>query len=176
MVKAVRRGASMRAVARRFHVSLRTVRRWVHRTAGQRPDRVNWSDRSHRPHRLQRTPTAGEDVVLALREELRNENDLGSSAPRRSTAPSSSGGTQTSFRSPGAGARAAGPCRRSGPGPIVDPGATSAVAIRRHRPRRASPGGELVKTATTHAEGQGVQEGSVVPYRAKTTGSPTGES
>ena len=77
MVTAVRRGASMRDVARRFQVSVRTVHRWVHRAADQRLDRVDWSDRSHRPHHLQRTAPALEEQVIALRSELWEESDLG---------------------------------------------------------------------------------------------------
>jgi transposase-like protein len=77
MVTAVRRGASLRDVARRFDVSVGTVHRWVQRAAGQRLDRVDWTDRSHRPCRIQRTPLAIEELVLAVRQELRNESDLG---------------------------------------------------------------------------------------------------
>lgn len=77
MVTAVRRGASLREVARRFDVSVGMVHRWVRRAAGQRLDRVNWADRSHRPNRVQRTPPAVEDLVLTVREELRRDSDLG---------------------------------------------------------------------------------------------------
>ena len=77
MVAAVRRGASLRAVARRFHVSLQTVQRWVQRASGQRLDRVDWSDRSHLAHTIHRTEAAVEDVVLTLRRELRDTSDLG---------------------------------------------------------------------------------------------------
>ncbi|MDB5313764.1 MAG: hypothetical protein JWO38_7966, partial [Gemmataceae bacterium] len=44
MVAAVRRGASLRAVAERFRVSLWTVQTWVARAGDQRLDRVDWSD------------------------------------------------------------------------------------------------------------------------------------
>ena len=77
MVAAVRRGASMRAVAQRFHVNLRTVQRWVQRANGRRLDRVEWSDRSHRAHTIHRTDATVEDVVLSLRRELREISDLG---------------------------------------------------------------------------------------------------
>jgi transposase-like protein len=77
MVKAVREGAAMRAVARRFGVSLLTVQRWVQRSAGQRLDRSEWDDRSHRPHRLQRTPAAVEERVVSVRQELKVHSDLG---------------------------------------------------------------------------------------------------
>ena len=77
MVAAVRRGASLRAVARRFHVSLQTVQRWVQRANGQRLDRVDWRDQSHIAHTIHRTEAAVEDVVLTLRRELRATSDLG---------------------------------------------------------------------------------------------------
>jgi len=77
MVAAVRRGISMRAVARRFHVSLAVVQWWVRRARGQRLDRVDWGDRSRRPHRTRRTPRRVEDRVLALRRQLRDESVLG---------------------------------------------------------------------------------------------------
>ena len=77
MVAAVRRGASLRTVARRFHVSLHTVQRWVQRANGYRLDRVNWRDQSHIAHTIHRTEAAVEDVVLTLRQELRETSDLG---------------------------------------------------------------------------------------------------
>lgn len=77
MVAAVRRGTSLRAVARRFHVSLLTVQRWVKRSNGQRLDRVDWSDRSSKAHTIHRTDATVEDVVLSLRRELREISDLG---------------------------------------------------------------------------------------------------
>jgi hypothetical protein len=76
-VSAARRGASLRQVARRFGVSVRTVHQWVHRAAGRRLDRVDWRDRSHRPHRLHRTAPTVEDRILRLRDALRHESDLG---------------------------------------------------------------------------------------------------
>src|SRR3712207_3176505 len=78
MVAAVRRGASQRTVARQFHVSLDTVQRWVHRAAGQRLDRVDWSDRPAGPRvPARRTPRDLEDLVLTVRRELREQSDLG---------------------------------------------------------------------------------------------------
>lgn len=77
MVAAVRAGASRRAVARRFRVSLLTVQRWVER-AGDRPlDEVAWADRSDRPHRTRRTAPALEELVLSVRAELKASSDLG---------------------------------------------------------------------------------------------------
>jgi putative transposase len=76
MVAAVRRGQSLRAVARRFGVGLATVAYWVQRAQGQRLDRVDWSDRSRAPRTTRRTTTAMEDRVLTARRELA-QSDLG---------------------------------------------------------------------------------------------------
>jgi hypothetical protein len=76
MVAAVRRGASLRAVARRFRVGLATVAHWVARAQGQRLDRVDWSDHARVPRRTRRTATAVEDAVLRVRKELA-QGDLG---------------------------------------------------------------------------------------------------
>lgn len=78
MVAAVRRGASLRATARRFGVSLRTVQVWVARAQGQRLDRVDWSNRPagcRTP--ANRTPVLLERQILALRDELRDDSILG---------------------------------------------------------------------------------------------------
>jgi len=77
MVAEVRAGASMRAVARAHEVSLSTVQWWCRR-AGERPvDRVDWSDRSPIPGKVQRTDSVVEDLVLVLRRELKETSDLG---------------------------------------------------------------------------------------------------
>jgi putative transposase len=76
MVAAVRRGESLRAVARQFGVALATVAHWVARAKGQRLDRVDWSDRSRAPRQTRRTATAVEDRVLQARRELA-QGDLG---------------------------------------------------------------------------------------------------
>jgi transposase len=76
MVAAVRRGQPLRAVARQFGVGIATVAHWVQRAKGQRLDRVDWSDRSHAPHKPRRTDTALEDLVLKTRGELAH-GDLG---------------------------------------------------------------------------------------------------
>jgi hypothetical protein len=77
MVALVRRGLSMRAVARRFHVSLPTVQRWVKRGQGRRLDRVDWRAQSSRPHRTRRTAESLEELVLHVRQELKERSDLG---------------------------------------------------------------------------------------------------
>lgn len=76
MVAAVRRGRSIRAVARQFSVGVATVLYWVQRAEGQRLDRVDWSDRSKAPHTPARTASAVEDLVLQVRRELA-QGDLG---------------------------------------------------------------------------------------------------
>jgi hypothetical protein len=76
MVAAVRRGESLRAVARRFRVGLATVAHWVAWAQGQRLDRVDWCDRSRAPRRTRRATTALEDSVLRVRKELA-QSDLG---------------------------------------------------------------------------------------------------
>jgi hypothetical protein len=77
MVAAVRRGASMRSVAERFRVSLRTVQRWVERAAARRLERVDWSDQPDGPREVpSRIPSDVEDLVLSIRRELQH-SDLG---------------------------------------------------------------------------------------------------
>jgi hypothetical protein len=78
MVAAVRRGRSLRSVAKEFRVSLRTVQRWVHRAQDERLDRVDWSDRpaGNRSGR-NRYASSLEDLVLQLRKRLKKSSDLG---------------------------------------------------------------------------------------------------
>jgi hypothetical protein len=76
MVAAVRRGASLRAVARRFRVGVATVAHWVARAKGQRLDRADWSDHARAPRQTRRTATSLEDLVLEARRELA-QGDLG---------------------------------------------------------------------------------------------------
>ncbi len=78
MVEAVRRGASISAVARRFSVSRTNVRRWVRRAQGQRLSRVDFRDRpSGRRRAINRTAQALEDRILELRRALRQHSALG---------------------------------------------------------------------------------------------------
>ena len=76
MVAAVRAGQSLRAVATQFGVGITTVGHWVQRAKGQRLDRVDWSDRSHAPHKTRRTDPSLEDLVLKVRSDLA-QSDLG---------------------------------------------------------------------------------------------------
>ena len=62
MVSAVRHGTPMRSVARRFHVSLNTVQRWVRRAQGQRLSRVEWTDR---PAGCRRSPLVRAELSFA---------------------------------------------------------------------------------------------------------------
>lgn len=78
MVAAVRRGESQRSVARRHGVALLTVQRWVHRGGKRRLDRVDFSDRRCGPREARnRTPRELEDLILELRQQLREHSDLG---------------------------------------------------------------------------------------------------
>jgi transposase-like protein len=76
MVAAVRKGQSLRGVARQFGVAVATVACWVQRARGRRLDRVAWSDRPSAPHQTRRTETPLEDRVLKARRELAH-SDLG---------------------------------------------------------------------------------------------------
>jgi hypothetical protein len=67
----------LRRAARRFGVALRTVQRWVQRTAGQRLDRVDWTNRSSQPRRTRRLAADVEDRVLEVRRDLQLHSDLG---------------------------------------------------------------------------------------------------
>lgn len=78
MVSAVRQGESMRSVARRLGVTLRTVQRWVQRAAGAALAEVDWTSRARVPRRLANKTEAGlERQICALRQELDQESALG---------------------------------------------------------------------------------------------------
>jgi len=78
MVLAIRRGSSLRRVARRFHVSHTTVRRWAVRLQGQRLDRADWQDRpAGPPVAANRTPVRVERTILAIRRRLQQDSPLG---------------------------------------------------------------------------------------------------
>jgi len=78
MVYAVRHGASLRSIAHRFRVHLRTIQRWVKRAQGQRLSRVDWADLLPGCRRSPyRTPASFEDRVLALRTSLKTDSALG---------------------------------------------------------------------------------------------------
>ena len=74
---AVRGGESFRSVANRFGVGLATVHYWFGRARDQRLERMDWSDRPPVPHHTRRTAPATEDLILALRRELKESSALG---------------------------------------------------------------------------------------------------
>ena len=77
MVAMVRRGYSIREVARKFRVSRPTVERWVERAQGERLDRTSFSDRSSVPRTVaNRTDRQTEDLVLQIRKELKEQSAL----------------------------------------------------------------------------------------------------
>ena len=68
----------MRAVARRFRVSLWHVQRWVKRVDGQRLDRADFTDRPDGCQRSpRRTSASCERRILKLRRELKDKSALG---------------------------------------------------------------------------------------------------
>ncbi len=78
MVHAVRAGATVRAVATTFAVSIGQVAFWVARAAGQRLDRVDFSDRTAGSVTgWNRTSEAMEERILKLRKVLREQSVLG---------------------------------------------------------------------------------------------------
>ena len=80
MVRRVRAGDGLRAVARRFGVSVSTVSLWVARCAGQRLDRCCFADRG-RGRPSNRTPPRTEQRILRLRRQLREQSVLGEYGP-----------------------------------------------------------------------------------------------
>ena len=80
MVRAVRKGASMREVAARFGVSVGTVVHWVSQAHGKRLDRVSFTN--CKPGRAwNRTPEEVEQRILSARTSLREESILGEYGP-----------------------------------------------------------------------------------------------
>jgi putative transposase len=78
MVAAVQRGRSLRSIAKEFRVGLATVQKWVRRAAGQRLDRVDWTDAPRGGRRAARsTPLRIEELILKLRRQLKVSSDLG---------------------------------------------------------------------------------------------------
>lgn len=78
MVAMLRRGHSVREVARKFRVSRPTVARWVERAKGKRLDRTCFSDLSSAPQRVaNRVSIEVERKVITLRTQLRDESPLG---------------------------------------------------------------------------------------------------
>jgi transposase len=80
MISAVRKGRSFREVARAFQVHPKTVARWVRRAGEERLNRLDLSDRSHRPIAVTRTAVRIEDAVLEVRDALKR-SPLGEYGP-----------------------------------------------------------------------------------------------
>lgn len=78
MILAIRRGSSLRRVARRFGVSHMTVQRWRNRTQGVRLGRAELTNRTAGCRRASnRTSRRIEKMVLGLRGKLRRSSPLG---------------------------------------------------------------------------------------------------
>ena len=82
MVSQVREGVSQRAVARAFRVSLSTVQRWVARAGDAALDEVDWNARPAGCRvSPSRTQVRVEQRILAIRQQLRTQSDLGEYGP-----------------------------------------------------------------------------------------------
>ena len=82
MVAEVRRGLSLRAVARQFGVHLALVQYWVKRAGDDRLDRVTWSDLPRGCRSApNRTTDEMEERVLEVRKFLHERSALGESGP-----------------------------------------------------------------------------------------------
>ncbi len=77
MVSDVRHGLSQRKAAVKYKVYLGTIQYWLHKSEGQRLDRVDWNDLPRVAKNIRRTSVAIEDKILDLRKELRKDSDLG---------------------------------------------------------------------------------------------------
>src|SRR6266508_1368235 len=76
MVRRIRAGYGLRAVARQFGVNVSTVSLWVSRSAGERLDRYPFADRE-RGRAWHRTPPLVEQYILQTRAQLREHSVLG---------------------------------------------------------------------------------------------------
>lgn len=75
---AIRRGASVRKVAKRFGVAHSTAEHWVARAVDQRLDRVDFASRRRGPRRpANKVSPEVEQLVLTLRRELKASSPLG---------------------------------------------------------------------------------------------------
>jgi hypothetical protein len=77
IIAAVRKGESIRTVARHFNIGLATAYLLVQRAGKRRLDRVNWEDHPSVAHFTCRTSKEIEDLVLTIRRELRENSALG---------------------------------------------------------------------------------------------------
>jgi len=67
----------LRATGRKFHVSLRTVQRWVRRAKGKPLHSVDWASRRPVPRKVRRTSFEIEGKILSVRKHLKEESVLG---------------------------------------------------------------------------------------------------
>lgn len=82
MVQYVKTGASYRAAARRWRVSLRTVARWMERARGCALGEVDWQDRpSGAPRPSSRTPRPVVTAIARARRRLQRHDALGEHGP-----------------------------------------------------------------------------------------------
>jgi len=77
IVSAVRKGESIRTIARRFGIGLATVHLWIGRAGKRRLNQVDWSDRPAVAHVICRTDKAMEDLILTTRKQLKEVSPLG---------------------------------------------------------------------------------------------------
>lgn len=78
IVEAVRGGQSQRSVAKQFGCSLRKIQRWVERARSKQIDDIDFMDRPPGArHSARRTNEATEQLVVAIRSELRDKSALG---------------------------------------------------------------------------------------------------
>jgi hypothetical protein len=78
MVQAIRDGEPIRAVAKRFRVSVGAVSFWVKRCTGKRLDRCGFEDRASGPRTpWNRTPRRVERRIVRIRKELKQHSVLG---------------------------------------------------------------------------------------------------
>lgn len=77
MVRLVRKGKSLREVAKHFGVNHRTVSLWVKRARGQRLDRVDFSDKARTAPPVNKTSDTVEKQILDMRRYLKEDSDHG---------------------------------------------------------------------------------------------------
>jgi putative transposase len=74
----VRGGQSQRAVARKFHVALHTVQRWVERAGLLKLDEADWSNHPRTAHRVaNKTSAKMEQQICTVRKQLQAKGALG---------------------------------------------------------------------------------------------------
>ena len=77
MVSLVRKGKSLREVAKRLGVHHSTVDEWVKRAQDRRLDRVDFSDKARSAPPRNKTSDLMEKLILDIRKDLKEDSDLG---------------------------------------------------------------------------------------------------